>query len=116
MPSAKKPSGPRKFEVVFRATAEADLFGLYDYVADQSGTEKARGYVERIEKTCLALETFPERGMRRDGIHRGLRILGFERRVAIAFKIDKKRREIVVVRIFYGGRAYEHVLLEPGLE
>ena len=116
MPSAKKPNGPRKFEVVFRATAEADLFGLYDYVAQQSGAEIARTYIDRIEKACLALETFPERGMRRDDIYRGLRILGFERRAAIAFKIDKKRREVVVIRIFYGGRAYEHVLLEPDAE
>jgi toxin ParE1/3/4 len=116
MPSAKKPRGPRKFEVVFRATAEADLFGLYDYVAEQSGVDIARAYIERIETACTALGIFPERGMRRDDIHRGLRVLGFERRVAIAFKIDKKRHEVVVIRIFYGGRAYERVLLEPDVE
>jgi toxin ParE1/3/4 len=116
MPSAKKPRGPRKFEVVFRATAETDLFGLYDYVTEQSGAEIARTYIDRIENACMALEAFPERGMRRDDIHRGLRILGFERRVAIAFKIDKRRYEVLIIRIFYGGRAYERVLLEPDTE
>lgn len=116
MPSTKKPRGPRKFEVVFRPTAEADLFGLYDYVAEQSGAEIAGAYIDRIENACIALETFPERGTSRDDIRRGLRILGFERRVAIAFKIDKKGRGIVVIRIFYGGRAYERVLLEPDVE
>jgi len=116
MPNTKKPSGLRKFEVVFRAIAEADLFGLYDYVTEQSGGEIASAYIDRIENACTALETFPERGVRRDDIHRGLRILGFERRVAIAFKIDKKRREVVVIRIFYGGRAYERILLEPDVE
>jgi plasmid stabilization system protein ParE len=113
MPNAKKPRGPRKFEVVFRATAEADLFGLYEYVMEQSGAEIARTYIDRIESACATLEAFPERGIRRDDIYRGLRILGFERRVAIAFKIDKRRHEVLVIRIFYGGRAYERVLLEP---
>ena len=36
---------------------------------------------------CLAFDYFPERGVRRDELRPGLRIVGFERRVTIAFHI-----------------------------
>jgi toxin ParE1/3/4 len=39
---------------------------------------------------------------------RGIRTMGFERRATIVFRV--KAREVVIVRIFYGGRDYEHGL------
>jgi toxin ParE1/3/4 len=45
---------------------------------------------------------FPERGIRRDDLRRGLRILGFERRAVIAFLITADA--VTVLRILYGGR------------
>lgn len=36
---------------------------------------------------CMSLSEFPERGSRRDAVRPGLRILGFERRVVIAFSV-----------------------------
>ena len=56
----------------------------------------------------MGLATFPERGRRRDDIQPGLRVIGFERRVAIAFRILKTRVEIV--SIAYGGRDFERDL------
>ncbi len=53
----------------------------------------------------MALQDFPERGTRRDDIRPGLRILGFERRATIVFQVAK--REVVIVRILYGGRNLE---------
>jgi toxin ParE1/3/4 len=98
-----------RYEVQFRPLVEADLFGLYRYIAAASGRAKAGAYIERIEAVCLSLETFPERGTRRDDIRPGLRIMGFERRVAIVFQIVDDT--VVIVRIFYGGRDYERALL-----
>jgi toxin ParE1/3/4 len=92
----------RKFELSFRPLAEADLFGLYPFIAEQAGYEVARGYIDRLEAACLALETFPRRGTRRDDIRRGLRTMGFERRATIVYQV--KRAEVVIVRIFYGGQ------------
>jgi len=97
-----------KYEISFRPQAEADLFELYRYIAEESGRAVAGAYVERIEAACMALERFPERGTRRDDIRPGLRIVGLERRVAIAFQV--KEAEVVIVRILYGGREYERVL------
>jgi toxin ParE1/3/4 len=43
-----------------------------------------------------------ERGTRRDDIRPGLRIVGFERRMVIAFHVDE--RTATIDRILYGGR------------
>jgi toxin ParE1/3/4 len=70
----------KKYEVSFRPRAETDLFGLYRYIAEESGRAAAGTYIDRIEAACLALKPFPRRGTRRDDIRPGLRTIGFERR------------------------------------
>lgn len=57
---------------------------------------------------ALSRRHAPLRGTPRDDIKPGLRIVGFERRAVIAFRV--KRSEVVIVRIFYGGRDYERIL------
>lgn len=98
----------KRFEVVFRPRAEADLFELYRYIAAESGPSVAGGDIDRIEAACLQLEVFPERGSRRDDIRPGLRLLGFERRVTIVFQVTEA--EVVIARILYGGRDHEQAL------
>jgi len=98
----------KKYEVRFRPLAEADLLGLYRYIAKKSGYEVAGTYIERIEAACLALEHFPRRGTRRDEIRPGLRTMGFERRATIVFRVEQLK--VRIVRIFYGGRDYERLL------
>jgi toxin ParE1/3/4 len=92
-------------EVIFRPEAEADLVGLYEHIAERSGYRIAGSYIERIEEACMALATFPKRGTRRDDILPGLRTLGFERRVTIAFRVLKT--EVEIVTIAYAGRNFE---------
>ncbi len=104
----------RKFEVSFRPLAEADLFGLYRFIAEEAGHEAAGAYIDRIEAACRTLETFPRRGTRRDDIRPGLRTMGFERRATIVFQV--KRAQVMIVRIFYGGQDYEPVLRGPANE
>ena len=96
------------YRVIFSPEAREDLLGLYDYIADEGGDAVALGYVERIEAFCRRLETFPERGTVRDDIRTGLRIIGFERRVSIAFHVETET--VVVNRILYGGRDVETAL------
>lgn len=50
----------------------------------------------------MKLSDFPERGSRRDDLNAGLRIIGFRRRVDVAFIVFHDRVEIV--RVLYGGR------------
>ena len=101
-----------KRRVVLRPAAVRDLDRLYDFIVREAGPATASGYVGRILAHCEGLGDFPERGIARDDIRPGLRVTGFERRVAIAFTFDA---EVVRIgRIFYGGRDYEALLRAPG--
>lgn len=88
--------------VQFSPEAQNDLLELYDYIADRAGAERAMAYVERIERHCAQLAMFPERGTRRDDVRRGLRTIGFERRIAIAFNTDAG--VVTILRVLYAGR------------
>jgi toxin ParE1/3/4 len=88
--------------------AEDDLLNLYDYIAEHGGRQTAGDYIARIEALCLSLRHAPLRGTPHDDIKPSLRIIGFERRAVIAFRVT--RSEVVIVRIFYGGRDYERIL------
>jgi toxin ParE1/3/4 len=91
-----------QYAVVFSPEARDDLLQLYRYIAEHSGAERAIGYIERIEAFCQGFSTFPERGACRDDLFSGLRVVGFERRVTIAFHIGPGT--VTVDRILYGGR------------
>lgn len=95
----------RSLGVLFSPEAEQDLLGLYTFIADRSGEERAFAYVERIEAYCLPFETIPERGTCRDDLRSGLRVTGFEQRVTIAFHITDDA--VVIDRVLYGGRSLE---------
>jgi len=84
----------RQREVVFAPEARDDLWRIYDLA-----------YIERIETYCLGFDFASERGRLRDDIRPGLRIVGFERRVTVAFSVDDGR--VTILRLFYGGRAWE---------
>lgn len=52
----------------------------------------------------MALSTFPERGSVRDDVGDGVRIVGFERRASILFRVDG---EVVrILRVLYAGKDY----------
>ena len=76
--------------IAFWIAKETGLFGI------------ALRYTHRIRSFIKSLCVFPQRGTRRDDLSPGLRIIGFERRVAIVFKLVDDT--ILIVRVFYGGR------------
>jgi toxin ParE1/3/4 len=94
-------------KVVLTPEAQGDLVGLYEYIATDSGPARALSYIERIEDYCAGFDLAAERGTRRDDIRLGLRIVGFERRVAIAFHVDATT--VTIDRILYGGRELEGI-------
>ena len=93
------------YRISFSPEAKQDLIGLYLFIADRSGEDRALNYLERIEVFCRGFSEFPERGIRRDDLFRGLRIVGFERRISIAFHIAAET--VTFDRILYGGRDIE---------
>jgi toxin ParE1/3/4 len=91
--------------VVFAETAKADLDDIFAWIADRAGLKVALAYTSRVERFCLAMTPFPQRGTLRNDIRPGLRTLGFERRVTIAFTV--RGDEVIILRILYAGRSLD---------
>ena len=89
------------FEVIFRPSAESDLVDIYEYIASDNPLI-AIDFIRRLRSFCLTLSEFPERGSPRDDFAKGVRLLVFEKRVTVAYKIRKS--EVQIVRLFYAGR------------
>ncbi len=95
--------------VVIAPEAADDLRELYDWITDRGASpHTAIGYIERLEAFCLSLGSALVRGHRRDDIRPGLRVVGFERRVTVAFQVTEAR--VTILRVFYGGRNWESTL------
>lgn len=90
--------------VSFQESAIEDLEAIYEHIADDNGKARANRYVERITAHCMKLSLFPNRGRSSDELSPGLRILPFEGRVVIAYRIDDIG--VRIVRVFYAGRDY----------
>jgi toxin ParE1/3/4 len=98
-------------KIVFRPRADNDLFDLYRYIAEQSGSNDiAFSYMEKLRKLCLALSEFSERGAPRSDIVPGLRILPYEGRAVVAYFVVEDRVEIAAV--YYGGQDWETLARE----
>lgn len=94
--------------VEFSDDARTDLIALYDWIADAASPDIALAYAERLERYCLDFDLASERGHLREDVRPGLRVVGFERRVTIAFTVEEDR--VVILRLFYGGRNWAEEL------
>lgn len=75
------------------------------------GARIAAGYLTRIEAALRQLPDFPYRGAPRDDYGPGIRVLGFERRVTIVYRV--RSTDITVLRVLYAGREFDPSLEEP---
>lgn len=94
--------------VVYAPEAEADLLTLYDQIADAASPSVAIGYLNRVKTWLASFSTASERGTRRDDVRPGLRTIGFERRITVAFTVTPD--SVVVQRVFYGGQNWDEDL------
>ena len=92
----------RRIRVRFRPEAEADLNALFEYLLGETAPRVAGDYVRRVHAACTALQDFPNRGAPRSDLGPGVRLIGFERRVAIAYRVEPD--EVVILAVLYGGR------------
>lgn len=88
--------------VTYREQAVQDLESIYNFVAEEAGPKRAADFTDRIRAHCDQLALFPKRGPSADHIASGIRLLAFERRVTIAYRVDDIG--VRIVRIFYAGR------------
>jgi toxin ParE1/3/4 len=89
--------------MIYQSDAEDDLDAIFSYILSQGGSaETAYRYTERIRAYCNSFVTFPHRGTKRDDLYPGIRLIGFERRVTIAFTVTDDT--VLIARVLYGGR------------
>ena len=91
-----------KYTISFSEAAEQDVVDLLDYLVPRAGEHVARAYVDRLIDYCAAFEIFPERGLNRDDMSPGLRLVGYQRKATIAFRITGET--VTILRIYHGGR------------
>jgi toxin ParE1/3/4 len=97
-----------RYRVGFSPEAEAQLAGLYRYIAGEASPDIAQSFTSAIVEQCEALEHFPLRGTPRDDIRPGLRTIAFRRRVTIAYYVDGD--QVIVLNLFYAGQNIEALI------
>ena len=94
-----------RYKIALTQRTERDLNSIYDYISEKFGEAAAACFVDRIEAYCLGFRDFPARGTRRDDLLPGLRMVGFERRLSIGFRVLNDH--VVFHRFLYRGRQFE---------
>lgn len=100
------------YTVQFTTEAQDQLDEMEAFIAAAASAGVAAGYVDSIVTYCESLETFPERGTRRDDLLPGLRITNYRHRAVIAFLVDTPTRTVSILSVFYGARDYESRFLD----
>ncbi len=86
--------------------AEADLAGIYNYIAfELNAPQSAEGQLNRLEKCILSLDNMPERFRLYAGEpwkSRGLRIVAVDN-YCILYIPDNNSSTVTIIRVLYGG-------------
>jgi toxin ParE1/3/4 len=96
--------------VIFTPLAERQIDALHERITLHANEIRADRYIGRVVAFCEGLATFPLRGTQRDDLLPGLRTMGFERRITIAFIV--KADAVLIEGIFYGGQDFEATFRE----
>ncbi len=104
----------QRLAVVLSEKAITDLDVIAAYILESSGSESiANGFVDRIKDRCQSIGNAPRGGRSRDDIAPGLRTVPFEHSAIIAYLVSDDL--VRIVNIFYGGRDYETLMRDGGL-
>lgn len=104
----------RRRTVVLSPEAVSDLETLYDWIAREASPEIAFNYIDRLETYVRGFDVASERGTLRADLRPGLRTVGFERRVTIAFTVTDD--QALILRFFYGGQDWVSRFSETDLQ
>jgi toxin ParE1/3/4 len=95
------------YEVTTTEQADADLRGVYEYIAfELLSPDNAAGQLDRLEEHIIGLENFPEkfRAYGKEPWHsRGLRVMPVDNYL-VFYIPDKEAGVVTVIRVMYAGR------------
>ena len=78
----------KRLTVRLRAQAHQDIKDIFDWIVSETNYPSvAENLVNRIYARCETLGDFPLKGRARNDLQEGLRILAFERKAAIAYRV-----------------------------
>ncbi len=92
-----------KSRIVFHRLAERDLNNIYEFIAADNPAAAIR-YTRRLKARCEGLANMPERGAQCSDLGAGIRMLSFEGRVAVAYRLDDAT--VLILRLLYAGQNY----------
>ena len=103
------------YEVEISMQADADLRGIYEYIAfTLLAPENASGQLDRLEESILSLQQYPmrHRAYEKEPWHgRGLRVLPVDNYVLLYFP-NEETKVVTIIRVMYGGRNIDKELNE----
>ncbi|MCD8392914.1 MAG: type II toxin-antitoxin system RelE/ParE family toxin [Cloacibacillus porcorum] len=98
------------FEIEISAQADADLRGVYEYIAfELRSPENARGQLDRLEKSIISLSQMPERFREYENEpwhSRGLRVMPVGS-YCVFYILNIEKAVVTIIRVMYGGRDIE---------
>lgn len=100
------------YRVEFAPEAVDQLAAIEDCISHAEAAASAVRYVDAIVAYCESLETFPQKGTRRDDLLMGLRVTHCRGITVIAFLLDAERDVVSILGVFYGGQDYERTWRE----
>ncbi len=91
--------------VVISPDASDDIAMIYKQIAQAAGVAVASAYTDRLETFLAGFDIASERGSLRTDLRPNVRIIGFEKRITVAFKV--KADHVEILRCFRGGQNWE---------
>ncbi len=88
-------------EIVWRRTAQRDLYELYNWIAERADPDTAFAWTSAIEQHVAKLADFPDRGSLREDIAPGVHTLNYRGRTVIAYLTGDC---VEILRVFHAGR------------
>jgi plasmid stabilization system protein ParE len=94
------------YEVIFSPSAQSHLINLFHYIKDASASVGVSSkYIDAVIDYCESFSTFPHRGIKRDDLSLGLRIVNYKKTCVIAIQVTDDK--VFIHGVFYGGQDYE---------
>lgn len=101
------------YEVVTTRQADADLRGMYEYIAfELLSPDNAAGQLDRLEECITGLSEFPEKFRKYEKepwYSRGLRVMPVDNYL-VFYIPDKDTATVTVIRVMYEGRNVDEQL------
>jgi toxin ParE1/3/4 len=102
----------KRYGVDYLPHALEDMTSIFLYVLDISqNSTTAERYVDRIYARCEKIGDAPFGGVPREDLGAGIRMVAFERRAVILYRVEDEI--VLITNVFSGGRDYEALLRKP---